>query len=38
METGIEAACTEILAPLGVDFAALKPELVKAKRWLVDTY
>lgn len=38
METGIEASCTEMLAPLGVDFAALKPELVKAKRWLVDTY
>lgn len=38
METGIEAACTEILAARDVDFAALKPEMVKAKRWLVDTY
>lgn len=38
METGIEAACEEMLAPRGLEFAALKPELVKAKRWLVDTY
>lgn len=38
METGVEAACTEMLAERGVDFAALKVELVKAKRWLVDTY
>jgi ferredoxin--NADP+ reductase len=38
METGVEAACQAMLSPLGVDFAALKPELVKARRWLVDTY
>jgi hypothetical protein len=38
METGVEAACQAMLAPLGVEFAALKPELVKARRWLVDTY
>lgn len=38
METGVEAACEEMLAARGVEFAALKPELVKAKRWLVDTY
>ncbi len=38
METGVEAACEAILQARGVEFAALKPELVKAKRWLVDTY
>ena len=38
MESGVEAACTEMLAARDVDFAALKPELVKSKRWLVDTY
>ncbi|MEB3330233.1 MAG: FAD-binding oxidoreductase [Candidatus Sericytochromatia bacterium] len=38
MEAGVEAACQALLAPLDVDFAALKPELVKARRWLVDTY
>jgi ferredoxin--NADP+ reductase len=38
METGVEAACEALLAPHGLPFAGLKPELVKARRWLVDTY
>ncbi|MEB3195991.1 MAG: FAD-binding oxidoreductase [Candidatus Sericytochromatia bacterium] len=38
METGVEAAFQRLLSPSGQDFAALKPALVRAKRWLVDTY
>ncbi|MEB3223939.1 MAG: FAD-binding oxidoreductase [Candidatus Sericytochromatia bacterium] len=38
METGVEAACEALLAPHGLTFSGLKPELVKARRWLVDTY
>lgn len=38
MEAGIEAAFTKLLRGQGYDFATLKPDWVRAKRWLVDTY
>ncbi|MEB3285693.1 MAG: ferredoxin--NADP(+) reductase [Candidatus Sericytochromatia bacterium] len=38
MEAGVEAAFSRLLSQEGLDFSALKPEWVRAKRWLVDTY
>jgi ferredoxin--NADP+ reductase len=38
MEAGVEDAFARLLALDGLDFAALKPEWVRTKRWLVDTY
>lgn len=38
MEAGVEAAFGRLLLPQGLDFATVKPDWVRAKRWLVDTY